>query len=161
MKLSQEELKEILHYNTETGNFTWLVDRANGSVKGGDIAGNLRKDGYISIGIYGKSYLSHRLAWLYMTGGWPKFEIDHIDGINIPNFNKFSNLRDTDKNNWNRGENKNNTTGYIGVCFDKDYNKYKASISVNNKDINLGRFNTPEEASEAYLEAKLKYHIIQ
>ena len=43
----------------------------------------------------------------------------------------------------------------IGVCFDKSRNKYIAQITINSKHMNLGRYNTPEEASQAY-QNKLK-----
>jgi hypothetical protein len=129
----------------------------------GDIAGYLNNDGYIEIKINNILYKAHRLAWLYITGNWPIYEVDHVEGVNIPNFNKFSNLRDVQhiKNMWNiQGLIKTNTTGFRGVCFNKYRNKYYAQIKVNNKVKWLGYFNTPEEASVAYEEAKLKYHII-
>ena len=42
------------------------------------------------------------------------------------------------------------TSRFIGVCFDKNRNKWKAAISLNNKPINIGRFNTENEAAIAY-----------
>ena len=57
----------------------------------------------------------------------------------------------------NRRMQKNNTTGYRGVTYNKRNNKYQSRLSVNNKKIHLGYFNTPEEASKAYEEAKKKY----
>lgn len=44
----------------------------------------------------------------------------------------------------------NNTTGYRGVSFEKDRNKWKASIGVNNKNIRIGSFDTDIEAAKAY-----------
>lgn len=46
-----------------------------------------------------------------------------------------------------------------GYCFDKTRNKYKSSLSFNGKNIHLGRFDTEEEAREAYLKAKMLYGI--
>ena len=43
-----------------------------------------------------------------------------------------------------------NTSGYRGVCYRKDSNKYRADIRVNNKRIGLGCFNTAIEAAKAY-----------
>jgi hypothetical protein len=48
-------------------------------MKPGDIAGTTRPDGRRQISIDNLTYLASRLAWLYMTGRWPKEEIDHID----------------------------------------------------------------------------------
>ena len=160
--LTQEYLKSILHYDSETGIFTWLKVNPHGSrVHIGDIAGYSRKDNYVQIRVNGILYFAHRLAWLYMTGSWPEFVIDHIEGVNIPNFNKFSNLRDIKqiKNMWNTQKLlTSNTSGYRGVSFCKANGKYVAHISVYDVIIHLGYFNTPEEASEAYKDAKLKYH---
>ena len=53
---------------------------------------------------------------------------------------------------------KNNKSGFMGVRFRKERNKWTATIRVNNKGIRLGSFNTPEEAEMAYIEGKRKYH---
>ncbi len=62
--ITQAELKEILHYDPDTGEFTWLVSPAK-NVKSGDRAGCLADNGYRHIGINGNTYKEHRLAWLY------------------------------------------------------------------------------------------------
>jgi hypothetical protein len=85
--------------------------------------------------------------------------IDHID-MNMGN-NRISNLREASKS--GNGQNKiacqsNNKSGYLGVSFYKPINKFRATIFVNKKHIALGYFDTPEEASEAYITAKRKYH---
>ena len=158
--LTQEYLKSILHYDTETGNFTWLEKTSPYcNVYVGNKAGTLTKGGYIRIVINKIPYAAHRLAWLYMTGNWPEFDIDHIKGINIPNFNKWINLRDTNRNRWNPQELPvNNTTGFRGVYLDKRTGKYRARICKDGKLLNLGIFVTSEEASFAYEAAKLIYH---
>ena len=158
--IKQEYLKEILEYEQETGIFTWVKLAKNvHNIHIGDIAGCLdKRNGYISIRINNKKYRAHRLAWLYVIGNWPEFEIDHIN--HIRNDNRFENLRDTDKNRWNKSEQKNNTSGYVGVVLDKPTKKWQAQIQVNGKCIYLGLFTDIEEASQAYQEAKEKYHII-
>jgi hypothetical protein len=92
MKLSQKRLQELLHYNPETGDFTWLVQNGH-RIKIGQKAGSSQSQGYWIIGVDGKRYHAPVLAWLYMTGTFPPegFEIDHID-VNTLN-NRFSNLR--------------------------------------------------------------------
>lgn len=52
----------------------------------------------------------------------------------------------------------NKSSGLLGVCFDKKYNKYVASIKINYKTIGLGSFKTAQEAHEAYLKAKRELH---
>ena len=155
--ITQDYLKSILEYNSETGVFIWL--NGNGrTVYAGDIAGNY-STGYGRIKINKIAHSSHRLAWLYITGNWPEFEIDHIN--NIRNDNRFINLRDTNKNNFNKTIMKNNTSGYTGVVWNRRDCLWRASIGVNGKRIMLGNFITKEDAALAYKEAKEKYHTIE
>ena len=82
------------------------------------------------------------------------FEIDHIDR-NKAN-NQRCNLRVVSKElqMQNRSIHKDNTSGFIGVCFHKQANKWMASISINNKQKHLGYFTTPEEASKIFQAAR-------
>ena len=70
MVMNQKLLKSLLEYDPATGFFTWLVSR--GSAKKGSIAGTVYAGGYSGIGINGKIYYSHRLAWLYLQGSFPE-----------------------------------------------------------------------------------------
>ena len=161
-ELTQAELKEILNYNPDTGIFTWKIKPCN-QIHIGDIAGTLNKSkrcGYTVIQINKKRYQTHRLAWLYMTGNFPINQIDHINHIRTDN--RIENLRDVtnQENQFNRSLQKDNTSGYTGVHWHKQANKWVTQIQINGKIIHLGLFNNPEEASQAYQEAKVKYHII-
>ena len=66
------------------------------------------------IGINGKIYRAHRLAWLYMTGKWPKEEIDHKDTNSLND--KIENLRICNdfQNKANRKTPSTNKTGFKG-----------------------------------------------
>ena len=81
-KLTQAELKNQLHYNKNTGIFTWKIKKGN--IKIGDIAGR-NFNGYIRIGINNEQYFAHQLAWLYVKGYFPEHEIDHKFGIKNDN----------------------------------------------------------------------------
>jgi hypothetical protein len=154
--LSAERLRELLHYDQETGVFTWRVNR-KGHAKIGSIAGSRRWDGYVSIGICGKAYLAHRLAWLHVKGVFPKEDIDHLDGN--PSNNAIKNLRDcpTYVNVQNiRGPSKNNKSGFLGVSRNKK--RWLARIHVSGKTINIGTFDTAEEAADAYIKQKRLIH---
>src|ERR1700761_4942392 len=77
LDLTVEYLKTLLVYDPSTGLFTNKVQRG---IRGpiGAIAGSYDKDGYVVIQINAKKYRAGRLAWLYMTGRWPR-EVDHKD----------------------------------------------------------------------------------
>lgn len=53
---------------------------------------------------------------------------------------------------------KNNTSGYRGVYFNSKRQKYVAQIYFKGKQIIIGSFDDPEEASEAYQVAKAELH---
>jgi hypothetical protein len=156
MNITQNQLKDILHYEPSTGEFTWLI--SCGPNKAGSIAGAVHHQGYIRIGVNKKYYQAHRLAWLYVHGVLPKDQIDHINGIR--NDNRISNLRECNnlENQQNCGVYKNNKSGYTGVFYRKDIKKWLAKINFNSKQMYLGYYDTPEKAHDAYCDAKNKYH---
>jgi len=156
--LTANELKEALDYDPSTGVFTWKKKRC-GRGKLGKVAGVIRPDGYMEVCVYGATYKSHRLAWLYVHGEFPAHQIDHIDG-NRAN-NRIENLRDLPKvlNMQNqRRPQKHNTSGFLGVSWQKNRRKWEARISVSNVQHFLGVHDTAEEAYQAYLAAKRKLH---
>ena len=156
--ITREKLKELMHYNPETGQFIWLVNRNSygGKVIIGAVAGDRDHHGYYRIGVDGGRYRLHRLAWLYQTGCWPAEHIDHINGIKDDN--RFCNLREANRceNLSNRGKNKNNTSGYKGVWFNRKLQKWIAGITVNNKVIHIGVFMAPELAYQAYCQKTIE-----
>lgn len=154
-----DELKRLLHYDLQTGAFTWKIKTCR-KVVPGVVVGYIRPDGYRIITVNKIRYRANRLAWFYVTGEWPKFDVDHIDG-NTRN-DAFNNLRDvtTAQNVQNQKfpHKRNKTGGFLGVSKQKNRSKWRARICTNGKTILLGTFNTPEEANEAYLKAKRINH---
>lgn len=145
MKLTQNRLKELLHYNPETGIFTWKVSPTN-RVEPGDVAGCIRKDGYVYIQLYGKKYGAHILAWLYMEGYFVENEIDHEN--RIKDDNRWDNLRHVSRscNMRNRSIQSNNTSGVAGVSWCSRNKKWVSQIRINSKQKNLGRYEDFDEA---------------
>ena len=158
--LTQENLKKMLHYDTDTGVFTRLV-RTSSRTKIGDIAGYLKSDGYRLIMVDGKNYYAHRLAFFYMTGDWPVADIDHRNGVRDDN--RWDNLREATRteNHQNRVMRSDNTSGFIGVDWHRQRGKWRAEIAVAGRRKSLGYFPTPEEAHAAYCAAKVEFHTFQ
>ena len=167
--ITQKQIKKLLHYNPETGIFTWLKRTPKMFKNGegiysiernckiwntrfsGKPAGRLNDFGYIIITIHERKYSSHKLAYTYMTGKQVKEEIDHKNGKT--NDNRWINLRPATSTQQKRNSkvSSRNTSGYRGVSLSKQKNKWRARGVINRKEIHLGFFDTPEEASKAYL----------
>lgn len=154
--LTLERLRELLHYDPETGIFTRLI-----GVKGaaaGRQAGALDSYGYLRMRIDGKRYKSHRVAWFYVHGKWPAMMLDHINQVKTDN--RIVNLREVtaSENVQNTSLMANNTSGYRGVTWSKKKHRWKAQITVNKKRIALGHFDTAESAFMAYAKAAKVLH---
>lgn len=145
--LTAGKLRALMTYDPHTGAFTRLVGRGGQPV--GRRCGFINGRGYENIVVYGRAYYTHRLAFLYMTGGWPKAEVDHINGIIIDN--RWSNLRPA-----TRAQNMRNKAGASGAY--RRGRRWFSKIGVDGTDIHLGTFPTEEEARAAYQAAKRLYH---
>jgi hypothetical protein len=152
--MSQELLKSVLRYDPETGNFFWLK-RVACCIHVGDVAGSTDGRGYQEIMFGGRSYQSHNLAWLYMTGVWPKL-IDHKNRIR--NDNRWDNLREASRsvNAQNKSILSKNNSGLLGV--NRNRKRFGAQIMIDGKNKYIGTFDTPELAHAAYLKAKRELH---
>lgn len=153
--LTAERLREILHYDPETGVFTWLV--RCGHAQPGTVAGGVDYTGYNYIKINARRYGSQRLAWLHVYGNWPADSVDHINGAKADN--RIANLRDVPRriNLQNQSRpHANNKSGFLGVH--KTGQKWAAQVRHKGVAHHLGRYATPEAAYAAYLTAKRRLH---
>lgn len=157
-KLTAERLREVLHYDPATGIFIWKQPIGQRAQIG-------RQAGYAStyqhkrrvLRIDGQYFLEHRLAWLYMTGKWPKYEIDHINGDGI--CNRWNNLREA-----TRSQNLQNlhharsdsATNEKGVS-QLPNGKWRAVITLKGRAIHLGCFVTIDQARIARIEAEQQH----
>jgi len=148
-ELTQAELKEVLRYEPESGKWFWIKTSKYRKSNLGKEAGCVSKSGNLkgrrSINVRGKLYLASRLAWLYMTGKWPKHMIDHMDGN--PSNDKWENLRDI-----RRGENVRNSMKR-GYTWCNDRSKWRVRYRLNGKLNHIGYFNCQLDARAAYLSA--------
>ncbi len=146
-ELTQERLKEVLHYDPETGVFTWKV-RTSKRVRIGDRAGYFGT--YVFIRLLGELYRAHRLAWLYAYGTWPTKDIDHWDR-NKHN-NSLANLREVtvSENLFNIGVRSDSTSGVSGVSWSKRDQVWRAYIAgKSGRQINLGSYKSKSAAIKA------------
>lgn len=150
-------LKQLLHYDSYTGVFTWLVQYNSRTVVG-TVAGHFDGHGYRRVTIDGKIYRCGRLAWFYMTGQWPNGLIDHKDGDQAndvwTNLREASYSESTHNRNMPVGESK-----LRGVRrSSSNSQRWEARIAVGYQRITLGAFDTAEEAHAAYLVASENLH---
>jgi len=109
--------------------------------------------GYAVASISGKKQYLHHIV----LGKKKGLVIDHINGDRLDN--RKSNLRHVTQrqNTLNRKVNRNNTSGYVGVQWNKEINKYVARITNFHKSIHIGSYSKLEDAINARKDAEIKY----
>lgn len=160
---SFRQISEAFSYDPETGILIWkyradIAEQAN-TAHTGTIAGSKHVEGYLHVFItidgIGYRLRNHRIAWILMTGDWPKYQVDHRDGDK--GNNRWLNLRDS-----THGQNQSNKktyakSGFKGVTKTRE-NSWRAQININGKSKGLGTFRTGEEAHAAFCAAAEKQH---
>lgn len=156
--LTHRRLKQVLHYDPQSGLFTWRERRWGAATRHGakrGQTGSVANGKYLMIRIDCRLYLAHRLAWFYIYKKWPS-QIDHadMDGFN----NRINNLRLADdcENGSHKGRRSDNTTGYKGVT--RAWGKFQAQIKSRGKHYYLGLHKTAEEAHAAYCAKAKELH---
>ena len=149
MQITQEYLKENIHYDPLTGIFTW-VKKGRGR-KINNTPGYINRAGptrlYRNITFFDKEYGAHRIAWMYLYGEFPKEDIDHINGDGLDN--RLCNLRAVSRadNLKNKRVYKNNKSGVMGVSLRGG--KWRARIKLNGLEQCLGSYASKAEAIKA------------
>jgi hypothetical protein len=153
--ITQARLKELLHYDPDTGVFIWVAPVSR-RIRVGGVAGSVKavKSGkkYNKIQIDGKLLMAHRLAWIYVYGKIDDSQIDHIDG------NGLNNLRlvDSAENNKNIRLSNRSRSGVPGVYL-LPSGRWRACIGINRVKEHLGSFPTREEAISCRKKAERRY----
>lgn len=152
--LSHERLTELLHYNPETGVFTWKVKKQK--IRLGGEAGCVHKKGYVDVTIDGIKFKAHRLAWLYVHREWPNL-VDHINRNRSDN--RISNLRSVtqSENLKNTKIYTNNSSGHIGISLHKGSSRWQVLIRHEGVQKHLGYFDDIDDAIKARKAAELEY----
>jgi len=174
-QLTQELVREFLHYDPDTGIFTWLErdlkwfkgekqhccdswnTRHASKVAGGVFTKSHNGKSYLQISIFDTNMSLHRLAWFYVNGVYPD-HVDHINGDGTDN--RWCNLREAtaSQNSRNMKLSSLNTSGVTGVSWSESRQKWASSINVKGKRVFLGRFSDLDDAVNARKEAEKLYN---
>lgn len=155
-KLELEKVLACLDYDAVTGSLKWK--HTKGRKIAGAEAGWLDNLGYRLTRIDGVLYRNHHIVVLLETGVWPNGDVDHIDGN--PSNNKITNLRVCAhaENQRNMKKHVDNTSGFKGVYWSKQCEKWMAKIVVNGQQKHLGLFTDKLKAAKAYDKAASDLH---
>ena len=113
------------------------------------------KDGYVVSGSGKRHRKMHRVVMNASNG----FDIDHIhEGTR--NDNRKSNLRECTRaeNIRNKTKFSRNTSGCLGVYWNKRINKWGVRIVKNGKEFYIGSFNDKQDAINARIQAEKEYY---
>lgn len=168
INLTQEIVRELLKYEPETGKLFWRErdEKWFKSLRDCNAWNTLYANkeaftayqplGYRQGRIFRKLYQAHRVIWFMKTGEWPD-QIDHINGV--CDDNRWVNLRNVDpqENSKNRKLYKSNTSGYVGINWNKRRQLWRAEIGINKRNKHLGYFENIDDAIAARKVAEIQY----
>lgn len=154
---SQSVLRELLDYDPASGLLTWRpraehlfrlrrqYTKFNKEFAGQPALYNRAESGHLRGRVLGQQVFAHRIIWKWVTGLEPT-EIDHINGNSSDN--RFENLRVVTRaeNAKNHKRREDNTSGVVGVYWDKKCQKWTAKIGVRGRLVNLGFFECKDRA---------------
>ena len=146
--LTQDCVKKLFLYDSKSGVLTNRV-RRGGRSKAGSTVGSIDAYGYLTASINYSVYKVHRIIWLYVYGEFPPDEIDHINKIRDDN--RITNLRAVNhqENSTNPSIGTTNTSGCVGVGWDKQKQRWKVRIYSNGKMYRFGSYVHKKDAIAA------------
>lgn len=154
--MTYEEVRALYDYDPEG----YLVHKKGRHQHVGKRAGfaDIADSGYWVIERKGRWLKAHRLIWLWHYGSYPVHSIDHINRVRTDN--RIENLRDATptQQNQNTAYAQKNMTGYRGVNFRKDKNRYRGVVKAEGKKYYTRNYKTAEEAYEAYCELAIRLY---
>lgn len=153
----------------EAGTLRWCaLEGASSAIKSwnsknaGKVIANKNEAGYLQVHpkIDGVVYhlMVHRIIYLAKHGYWPAEQLDHES--HVLGDNRLERMRDASphENSCNKRMYKNNTSGYKGVTWFANLNRWACKLGVKGKLLHIGYFYDPREAALAYDKAALEHH---
>jgi len=149
-----------MDFDSSTGVFRWKTS-LGGRTKVGKIASGRWPQGdgfdYWVIRIHGRSYMAHRLAWVFINGEIPLgHQIDRRNGDTLDNRIENLRLASISRQRCNHGRHPRNTSGRVGVRWKKDHGKW--DISFKGHQIRLDYYGSFETATQARATAEESYY---
>jgi hypothetical protein len=141
--LTYEIASKYLKYDPGTGIVIWIKKRGS-KAEVGQEAGKLRYDGYRHLGLLGKYYTTHRIAWLLYYKTWPQYTINHKNRIRDDN--RIENLEDVTS----RGQTLHyiKDEGFLGnnVSWNSRDRKWRCQAWIQGRNVHLGYFDDKSAA---------------
>jgi hypothetical protein len=152
--LTYERVRFLFKYNPWTGHLIRRVSRNTNSMKGQVIKCQPSRR-YTVVTVDMRDYLAHRIIWLYMTGKWPTYQIDHINRIKYDN--RWINLREATEHQQhvNIGINRRNKLGIRGITIVR--NRFCVQLKIKGQCGYLGHFENLDDAIEVRKAAEIRY----
>ena len=154
--MNRVKLARHVSYNPNTGTFTRVSSiRRPDSVGRSPVWVSCKRHSYVTIN--SRLYLAHRLAWLWVHGRFPRWQIDHINGDRHDN--RIANLREATnaQNQMNRRKRDSRTTSrFKGVSWAKRERRWRSCIVKAGRQSSLGYFRDEIAAARAYNAAARK-----
>ena len=172
------ELRRLLTYDPDTGVLRWIArtpdmfagatEQArrktcacwNGRYADKPAMIGIDAYGYHQGPVKGRYLKAHRVAWALHYGEWPSQKCSHRNSDHRDN--RIANLRDVDHRtcHLNAKLSKRNTSGIVGVSWNRRTRRWRASIKRDGKTRYLGTFPTLDEAAAARkaAEVEMGYH---
>lgn len=85
-------------------------------------------------------------------------QVDHHNGNGLDNRRRNLRIAGRTQNQQNCRQPRHNTSGYKGVCWDKNRQQWLVSVTKHSKAHFIGRFNSRRQAAIAYNRAAVKLH---
>jgi hypothetical protein len=153
MKPDLQYLRTRISVDVSTGSVTWIYATKqhmglNGKTAGTPVTNHSGKT-YWHIKVDGRAIKRSHIVFLFATGKWPSFQIDHVNGNSIDD--RIGNLREATmtQNAWNHKTRAKKSTCPMGIR-QLPSGRYEARITANKVQLNIGTFDTQEEAGLAY-----------
>lgn len=149
-RITPAELRELLAYDPETGDITWLKPTSL-RAKVGSLAGHLLANGHRRLTIKGQQFPALQMAWVLAHGEFPPIDHQVVTLNDLPNDARLCNLTliPSESNPTEQeASDKDNPSPYTGVHHDPKTNAWAARLMHCGVMRVLGTFATPEEATE-------------